>query len=138
MKNYNLKKVKGYIEGYYGNLLTWDERNRIINSLKKNKMNFYFYCPKEDLFHRYKWKKEYSNKWIKSFKNFSKNAQSKNIKIICGIAPGLDFNFQRFLSGNGLETKLLEKKCSKFLKNGADGIAILFDDIPFDCSTSQR
>ena len=35
MKNYNLKKVKGYIEGYYGNLLTWDERERIINILKK-------------------------------------------------------------------------------------------------------
>ena len=41
-------------------------------------------------------KKEYTNKWIESFKNFSKNAQSKNIKIICGIAPGLDFNFQSF------------------------------------------
>ena len=50
MKNYNLKKVKGYIEGYYGKLLTWTERNRIIDILKKNKMNFYFYCPKEDLF----------------------------------------------------------------------------------------
>ena len=35
MKNYNLKKVKGYIEGYYGKLLTWDERNRIIDILKK-------------------------------------------------------------------------------------------------------
>ena len=46
---------------------------------------------------------------LKSFKNFSKNAQSKKIKIICGIAPGLNFNFQSFLSGNKSELKLLEK-----------------------------
>ena len=134
MKNYNLKKVKGYIEGYYGNLLTWDERDRIINILKKNRMNFYFYCPKEDLFHRYEWKKQYTNEWLKSFKNFSKNAHSKKIKIICGIAPGLNFNFQNFFSGYKSELKLLEKKCLKFVKNGADGIAIMFDDIPFDCN----
>ena len=52
MKNYNFNKIKGYIEGYYGRLLSWDQRRLIVKSLKKNKMNTYFYAPKEDEKHR--------------------------------------------------------------------------------------
>ena len=40
MKNLNYKKVKGYIEGYYGKLLTWNERMEILDVLSKNNMNF--------------------------------------------------------------------------------------------------
>ena len=43
MKNYYFKKIKGYIEGYYGNLYSWDDRIQILDTLAKNKMNFYFY-----------------------------------------------------------------------------------------------
>ena len=54
MQKTNLIKISGYIEGYYGKLLSWDERKSLITTLKDNKMNYYFYCPKEDLFHRKK------------------------------------------------------------------------------------
>ena len=56
MKKNNYKKVKGYIEGYYGKLLSWKERNEVLDVLAKNNMNFYFYCPKEDINHRLKWR----------------------------------------------------------------------------------
>ena len=138
MKSYNLKKVKGYIEGYYGKLLTWTERNRIIDILKKNKMNSYFYCPKEDIYHRYKWKKQYTDEWVKSFQTFSNNAKSKNIRIIFGIAPGLDFNFKQFICGKKLEANLIERKCLNLVKQGADAIAIMFDDIPFNYDTGVK
>ena len=62
-------------------------------------MNSYFYCPKEDIYHRYKWKKQYTDEWVKSFQTFANNAKSKNIRIIFGIAPGLDFNFKQFICG---------------------------------------
>ena len=35
MKNLNYKKVKGYIEGYYGKLLTWKERIELLDVLSK-------------------------------------------------------------------------------------------------------
>ena len=59
------KPFNGYIEGYYGRLLNWDERNRIITKLNKNNMRFYFYAPKEDDKHRLNWKKEYQSSWKK-------------------------------------------------------------------------
>jgi len=130
MKNLNYKKVKGYIEGYYGKLLTWNERIELLDVLYKNNMNFYFYCPKEDINHRLKWKEQYSIKWLKNFSKFNRYASEKNIKVIAGISPGLDFNFKSYVEGNKEELNLLIKKFNTFLSHGVAHVAILFDDIP--------
>ena len=37
MNNFNFKKINGYIEGYYGKLLTWNDRNEIIKTLREIK-----------------------------------------------------------------------------------------------------
>ena len=92
MKNIN-KKINGYIEGYYGKLLTWSERLRILQKLYKNRMNFYLYAPKEDDKHRLNWKKKYDNHWLKNFQMFCKNAEANKVEIIVGLSPGLNFNF---------------------------------------------
>ena len=57
-KNRNKKNIIGYIEGYYGKLLSWENRKLIIESLIKNNLNTYFYAPKEDINHRLCWKKK--------------------------------------------------------------------------------
>ena len=51
-KKLNSLNTTGYIEGYYGNLLNWRSRKRIIKKMSSVGLNFYFYAPKEDLFHR--------------------------------------------------------------------------------------
>ena len=71
MKN-NENNITGYIEGYYGRLLSWKSRKLIIKSLHKNKMNTYFYAPKEDVCHRMNWKKKYGKKWRLDFRDFIK------------------------------------------------------------------
>ena len=78
MKINKLKKIKGYIEGYYGTLLNWHERKKIINALSKNKMNFYFYCPKDDINHRYLWREPYTKNGYLISKNLT-NMQMKKI-----------------------------------------------------------
>ncbi len=130
MKNLNLKKIKGYIEGYYGKLLTWDERNQIIDALHKNKMNFYFYCPKEDLNHRSDWRIKYNKKWMSDFIYFNNYALKKNVSVIVGISPGLDFNFKSYLKGNEKDLNFLKKKINSFLKVGVKYFSILYDDVP--------
>jgi len=134
---YNYKTINGYIEGYYGRLLNWEERNRIISNLKKNKMNFYFYAPKEDNKHRLQWKKKYDDLWLIKFKLFCNYAKSNNIKLIVGLSPGLNFNFTDFRlklskGKNSHDLNVLIKKSISFLKSGAEEIALLFDDLPND------
>ena len=39
MKNSNSFSYKGYIEGYYGKILNWNDRKRILKQLNLNEMN---------------------------------------------------------------------------------------------------
>ena len=40
------KNIFGYIEGYYGNILDWKSRKRIIKKMNSLGLNSYFYAPK--------------------------------------------------------------------------------------------
>ena len=136
------KKINGYIEGYYGKLLNWKERTRIVNKLSSINMNCYFYAPKDDSFHRFNWREKYNKSWEKEFKDFCTNAKSKGIQIIIGISPGLDFDFTNFIKQLSFDQfsedyKILKKKCEYLLKLGANKIALLFDDLPNNFSTQH-
>ena len=128
MKNKINKFFSGYIEGYYGKYLSWSERLKIINALNKNQMNFYFYAPKEDVQHRFNWKKPYKKNWIEKFSSFSSQANFNGISIIAGIAPGLNYNFDH--KSNNQDFEALKKKSLQLKENGANFIALMFDDIP--------
>ena len=135
MKN-NENRIIGYIEGYYGRLLTWKNREFIVKSLHKNKMNTYFYCPKEDVCHRIFWRKKYNNKWRLNFQNFTKLSKKNNINVIAGIAPGLDFNFRELndisKKNKNSDFDFLLKKAKQLLEDGASAIALMLDDLPND------
>ena len=125
--------MNGYIEGYYGKILTWSNRKRIINKLQSCNMNLYFYAPKEDIKHRAKWRNKYGKDWRNAFKDFTKFCNQKNIRVIAGISPGLDFNFNHlYLDSNRYKEndfEILIRKCEQLLDDGANEIAILLDDI---------
>ena len=144
----NRKILNGYIEGYYGRLLSWEDRHRIVMGLNKNKMNYYFYAPKEDEKHRLNWKSNYKNEWTKKFKIFADIARKNYVKIIVGISPGYGFDFSEILVCNSKnkeskDLRTLYTKFRFFIENGADEIALLFDDLPnnfketYDLSISE-
>tara|TARA_B110000503_G_C7108639_1_gene397089 strand:+ start:453 stop:1610 length:1158 start_codon:yes stop_codon:yes gene_type:complete len=133
MTKLNCKIIKGYIEGFYGQILSWQDRDRILIKLKKSKMNSYLYAPKEDAFHRKNWRLPYKSQWAKEFKHFSKNANINKIQILFGISPGLDFNFNNLnVINKKSDLFILFTKCKKILKMGANHIVLLLDDIPND------
>ena len=135
MKN-NDNNIIGYIEGYYGRLLSWKNREVISKSLHKNKMNTYFYCPKEDVCHRISWREKYSKKWRLNFQNFTQLSRKNNINVIAGIAPGLDFNFKELNNitrkNKSSDFEFLLKKAKQLLEDGANSIALMLDDLPND------
>ena len=135
-KNKDENNTTGYIEGYYGKLLSWKNRKLIISSLQKNNMNTYFYAPKEDECHRFNWRKKYDLDWRKNFRDFTKFSKKNNIDVIAGIAPGLDFDFNKFNDKtdykDNIDYILLYNKSKQLLDDGANSIALLLDDIPED------
>jgi hypothetical protein len=124
---HNGNPIRGYIEGYYGRLLSWSERELILDQLHRLAMNHYLYAPKEDICHRYQWRQAYSDDWQKRFRVFCDHATRKNVTVIAGIAPGLDYDFGQVGKGEDWETLL--EKCRLLLSLGADCVALLMDDI---------
>ena len=135
-KNKDKNNIRGYIEGYYGKLLSWDNRKLIVESIQKNNMNTYFYAPKEDENHRLNWRKKYNLKWRKYFRDFTKFSKKNNVDVIAGIAPGLDFDFKKFNDkkpkNQNCDFTILHNKAKQLLNDGATSIALLLDDIPED------
>ncbi len=74
--------LTGYIEGYYGSLLDWNQRLKIVESLSALNLNSYFYCPKEDPFHRLEWAEDYSDEYLLNLGSFFESAKSLIIELI--------------------------------------------------------
>ena len=130
------KHYSGYIEGFYGKLLSWDERIRILKVLHDFNFNTYFYAPKEDPFHRFMWRKRFSSSWIRGFKKFARKAKEYKIQLIAGISPGLDFQYQNEYLVNITKKKektdfeILISKLKQLIEFGSQNVAVLLDDIP--------
>ena len=132
MKNTKNINISGYIEGYYGKLLTWENRKKIIKSMKNNNMNTYLYAPKEDIKNRLRWRETYSKNWRNKFQDFTQYAKKNKTQVIAGIAPGLDFEYNSILlkSKKKNDFDLLLLKAKQLLSDGASSIVLLLDDIP--------
>ena len=124
----------GYIEGFYGRLFDWRDRNRLLGGVAAAGMTSYFYAPKEDACHRQFWRQPYDKAWQAEFTQFAATAAAKNIHLIAGIAPGLDFDFASLDASMDQQNDftILVTKARQFLVNGASMIALLMDDIAAD------
>jgi len=131
----------GYVEGYYGRLLDWSDRARLLQRLHRYGMSHYFYAPKEDTYHRLHWREPYQDAWRNSFRTFCQSATQLRVTTVAGIAPGLDFDFSHLPGGSisssatqgaSNDLALLLDKAHLLREDGADVIALLLDDIDED------
>lgn len=130
----NSRIHRGYIEGYYGRLLSFKDRHRLLSTLHDLSMDSYLYAPKEDVFHRFDWRQPYPEDWCAEFAAFCAAARTKQIKILAGIAPGLDYAFD-----NDKDDKAaLQVKAEQLARAGADGLVLMFDDTSADLSVFGR
>ena len=117
--------LRGYIEGYYGKLLDWDDRARIIEQIATLGMNAYFYAPKEDRCHRFDWRRPWDTDWIAAFSRFCEKAHRHNVCLLGGIAPGLDYDAH----DDAAEFARLLTKAQQLRDSGAHAVVLMFDDI---------
>ncbi|HMD69358.1 MAG TPA: beta-N-acetylglucosaminidase domain-containing protein [Chitinivibrionales bacterium] len=128
-----MDRFSGYIEGFYGRMLSWDERRFLCDCLASLSLNTYVYAPKEDPFHRAFWRTPYPSSWIGEFRKFNKHAALRNIRLIPCIAPGLSFDYT---SRSDFST--LMKKLSAFADCGCQSVGLLMDDIPQTLPNKRR
>ena len=119
--------LTGYIEGYYGRLLGFAERARILARLHELGMNAYFYAPKDDPYHRLHWRENYPQDWLKNWRDFTATAKTRGVRVIAGLAPGLDFSFD---SSGEADLGILAGKLGALAGEAHIIPCLLLDDIP--------
>lgn len=119
----------GYIEGYYGRLLSFADRRRILKQLNHLGMTSYFYAPKDDPYHRFHWRQPYPEAWWLEWHDFIAAAHDLGITVIAGLAPGLDLNLDGDNPANA-DVALLAEKLALLAVDDHVKPCLLLDDIP--------
>lgn len=125
--DYPLFKKRGYIEGFYGP--TWENSKRIsvMKLMSAYGMNTYFYAPKDDVYHREKWRDLYPGKELVHFKKLFELACENYLDFHWTIGPGLTYKYT-----SDEDFTLLINKIKSVYDIGVRNFGLLLDDIPWD------
>lgn len=119
--------LRGIVEGFYGTPWTFEDRADIINFCRQHNLNAYIYAPKDDLYHRDKWRVPYPSEKIAELKNLVDISKQNGVRFIFAVSPGLDLNYR---GKKGEEDfNLLMKKFEAMYNIGVRDFAVFFDDL---------
>ena len=116
-------KTRGMVEGYYGNPYSEEDRKSMFDFFGKQKMNTYIYGPKDDIYHRAKWREEYPVAEAEKLKEYVEAAKSNKVDFVWAIHPGNDIKWNKTDSLNMI------KKLNAMYELGIRTFAVFFDDI---------
>ena len=86
-------------------------------------MNTYIYGPKDDIYHRAKWREEYPVAEAEKLKEYAEAAKSNKVNFVWAIHPGNDIKWNKTDSLNMI------KKLNAMYELGIRTVAVFFDDI---------
>ncbi|HEY1371695.1 MAG TPA: beta-N-acetylglucosaminidase domain-containing protein [Candidatus Binatia bacterium] len=116
---------RGIVEGFFGPPWSLKHRTAIFEFGAARGMNTYLYAPKDDPYHREKWRQSYPPQRWKEMERLVRCAQRCGIDFVYGFHPGKGLLFS---SPNSIAVLLA--KAQRFYDAGVRTFAVLFDDIP--------
>lgn len=127
LEDYPLFKKRGYIEGFYG--ATWEQNKRlsVMKLMASYGMNTFFYAPKDDIYHREKWREFYPENELADLKKLFETACENELDFHWAIGPGLTY---KYTSESDFEQ--LIAKIKSIYDMGVRNFGLLLDDIPND------
>lgn len=123
-------KFTGYIEGYYGNLLTPEARKGLIKKCAEQNLSHYLFAAKEDFFHRVGWAEQLSDSYTEQLCEYFKLANEVGVTFIPALGPGLSYLY------DDVSYEKLQKRVAGYEKCGATSFALLMDDITVELPES--
>ena len=117
----------GIVEGFYGRPWTEEERCSMLHFLGEKGMNLYVYAPKDDPYHREKWREPYPPEELLALKRLAKEADAAGVQLVFAVSPGLDARFSRW--AGEADYRALLRKLESVHNLGIHRFAVFFDDI---------
>ncbi|GHI01127.1 beta-N-acetylglucosaminidase domain-containing protein [Neobacillus kokaensis] len=122
-----LMSVRGSVEGFYGK--PWSHHDRLdqLEFYGDYKLNTYIYAPKDDPYHREKWRVSYPENEMQRMEELITTAKRNKVDFVFALSPGIDIQFD---GPSGEEDfKALLTKSESLYDMGVRSFAILYDDI---------
>lgn len=123
--------TRGFIEGYYGNPWSVQDRIDLMTYGGYYKLNAYFYAPKDDPKHRVQWRSLYTEDELKWIKQLADAGNASKTRFVYGIHPfpGNDpFGINKNEAGYQKDLNDLKSKLKQVIDQGVRQVAILADD----------
>ena len=99
--------ICGTLEGFYGRPWRTDQRLQLFQWMQDwDGMNAYMYAPKDDFYHRSKWRDLYPDDILSELKDLVQDCQQKDLDFIYALAPGLDITYSSESDWNSLKNKV--------------------------------
>ena len=129
-------ELRGIVEGFYGTPWTFEDRADLIKFSGKNKLNAYIYAPKDDSYHREKWREPYPEDKIKELKDLISISKENKVKFIFAVSPGIDLNYNGEKGEEDFNYLMI--KLNAIYEIGGRDFAIFFDDIKADENSGKN
>lgn len=124
--------VRGVIEGFYGDPWSQEERLSQIAFYAENKMNTYVYAPKDDPYHRDRWREPYPEDDLADLASLTQAAARQHVDLVWTLSPGLDICYS-----SDEDFELITEKAQAVWDAGVRDFALLFDDIFPDLTCAE-
>ncbi len=116
--------MRGYIEGWWGQKLTPDDRTIILQALGSLPYPCtYLHAPKHDAWHRARWRDPYPQSTQLELVDLVRKAQQYKVKVALGISPGVGWQ------GTPADMDALKRKVASLVSLAPQTICVLFDDV---------
>jgi hyaluronoglucosaminidase len=117
-------RVAGVIEGFYGPPWTHAERLDLIAFCGRHGLNTWVHAPKDDPFHRERWREPYPEDELARLAELASAAERHGVELVYALAPGLDVCYSR-----DAELAALLRKWEQVRGVGVRRFQLLWDDI---------
>ena len=120
---------RGLVEGYYGNPYSEADRMGLLQMFGEMKMNVYIYGPKDDVYHKSKWREEYPAELGQRITEYVNVAKANKIEFMWAIHPGEDIQW------NDTDRANIVNKLKAMCELGVRSFAVFWDDLWGDDGT---
>ena len=97
---------RGTIEGFYGSPWTTDERLDLLDFHGRFKLNTYIYAPKDDPYHRDRWREPYPADRLAALRTLAEAAAANHVRFTFAVSPGVSICYSDPADLDALNAKL--------------------------------